>query len=55
MDRDGPNALPEEKPQARWRRFLDQYRTYMQIILLVAAVVSLAIKEWSTAAILLLA
>ena len=52
LSRDGPNALPEEKPPPEWRRFLDQYRSYMQIILLAAAVVSLAIKEWSTAAIL---
>jgi Ca2+-transporting ATPase len=49
----GPNALPEEKPEPGWRRFLDQYRTYMQIILIVAAVVSLLVKEWSTAALLL--
>ena len=45
----GPNALPEEKPVPGWRRFLAQYRAYMQIILIVAAVVSLLIKEWSTA------
>ncbi|HEY2304009.1 MAG TPA: HAD-IC family P-type ATPase [Acidimicrobiales bacterium] len=50
----GPNALPEEKPVAGWRRFADQYRAYMQIILSVAAVVSLAIKEWSTAVVLVL-
>ena len=49
----GPNALPEEKPEPGWRRFLDQYRTYMQIILIVAAVVSLLVKEWSTAVLLL--
>ena len=54
MSRDGPNALPEETPPPEWRRFLDQYRTYMQIILLVAAVVTLAIKEWSTATVLIL-
>jgi Ca2+-transporting ATPase len=47
----GPNALPEEKPKPGWARFLDQYRAYMQIILLGTGVVSLAIKEWSTAAI----
>ncbi len=52
LARDGPNALPEEKPPPGWRRFLDQYRSYMQIILVVAAVVSLAIKQWSTAGIL---
>ena len=49
----GPNALPEEKPIPGWRRFLEQYRSYMQIILSVAAVVSLAIKEWSTAVVLI--
>src|SRR4051794_17345130 len=47
----GPNALPEEQPKAGGRRFLDQYRAYMQIILSVTAVVSLLIKEWSTAVI----
>jgi Ca2+-transporting ATPase len=49
----GPNALPEEKPKPGWRRFLEQYRAYMQIILVVAAVVSLLVKEWSTAVLLL--
>jgi Ca2+-transporting ATPase len=44
----GPNALPEEKPKPGWRRFLDQYRSYMQIILIAAAIVSLAISQWST-------
>ena len=48
----GPNALPEEKPKPGWRRFLEQYRAYMQIILIVAAVVSLLVKEWSTAVLL---
>ena len=50
----GPNALPEEKPKPGWQRFLGQYRSYMQIILIVAAVVSLLIKEWSTGVLLLL-
>ncbi|HVB44173.1 MAG TPA: HAD-IC family P-type ATPase [Streptosporangiaceae bacterium] len=50
----GPNALPEEKPKPRWRRFVDEYRSYMQIILVAAAIVSLAIKQWHTAALLLL-
>ena len=50
----GPNALPEEKPKPGWRRYLDEYRSYMQIILVAAAVVSLAIKEWSTAVLLVL-
>jgi Ca2+-transporting ATPase len=50
----GPNALPEEKPKPGWRRFLEQYRSYMQIILIAAAVVSLIIKEWSTGVLLIL-
>src|SRR5215468_4696757 len=49
----GPNALPEEKPKPGWQRFLDQYTSYMQIILVAAAVVSLLIKEWTTAVLLL--
>jgi Ca2+-transporting ATPase len=49
----GPNALPEEKPEPGLRRFLGQYRSYMQIILVAAAIVSLLIKEWSTAVLLL--
>ncbi|MGW4897202.1 cation-translocating P-type ATPase [Kitasatospora sp. NPDC004240] len=49
----GPNALPEETPRPGWLRFLDQYRTYMQIILVASAVVSLAIQEWTTAILLI--
>jgi len=50
----GPNALPEEKAKPGWQRFLSEYRSYMQIILIVAAVVSLVIKEWSTGILLVL-
>ncbi|MGW8971946.1 cation-translocating P-type ATPase [Streptomyces platensis] len=49
----GPNALPEEKPSPAWRRFLGQYRSYMQLVLLAAAVVALLIAQWSTAILLL--
>ena len=52
LAKDGPNALPEEKPKPGWRRFLDEYRSYMQIILVAAAIVSLLIKEWSTGVLL---
>jgi P-type Ca2+ transporter type 2C len=48
----GPNALPAEKPKPAFLRFLDEYRSYMQLILVGAAVVSLAIQEWTTAALL---
>src|SRR5437764_4039615 len=54
LERDGPNALPAEAQQPGWRRFLEQYRSYMQIILVAAAIVSLAIKEWSTGVLLIL-
>ncbi len=54
LQTDGPNALPAEKTVPGWRRFLDQYAAYMQIILLIAGVLSLAIGEWSTGAVLLL-
>jgi Ca2+-transporting ATPase len=50
----GPNALPAEKAKPGWRRFVDEYRSYMQIILLVAALVSLVIQQWSTAVLLVL-
>lgn len=49
----GPNALPEEKPLPGWKRYLAQYRSYMQLVLVAAAVVSLVIKEWSTGVLLL--
>ena len=53
LAKDGPNALPAEKSVPGWRRFLEQYAAYMQIILLIAAVLSFAIGEWSTGAVLL--
>jgi P-type Ca2+ transporter type 2C len=53
LSANGPNALPEEKPKPGWRRFLDEYRSYMQVILVAAAIVSLLIKEWSTVVLLL--
>ncbi|MFD7394395.1 cation-translocating P-type ATPase [Streptomyces virginiae] len=49
----GPNALPEEQRTPAWRRFLAQYRSYMQIVLVAAAIVSLAIQEWTTAILLI--
>ena len=54
LEQYGPNALPAEAPVPAWKRFIGQYRTYMQVILLAAAVVSLVIKEWSTGVLLLL-
>jgi P-type Ca2+ transporter type 2C len=52
LDSHGPNALPAEPPVPGWRRFAEQYRTYMQMILVAAAIVSLTVQEWSTAVML---
>jgi Ca2+-transporting ATPase len=53
LDRHGSNSLPVEQAVPGWRRFLGQYRSYMQMILVGAAVVSPAIKEWNTGVLLL--
>ncbi len=44
----GPNALAAEKPAPGWTRFLAQYKSYMQIILVAAAVASILIGQIST-------
>ena len=48
----GPNAFTAEQKEPGWRAFLRQYQDPMQILLLVAAIASLVIKEWSTALLL---
>ncbi|MFD0337122.1 cation-translocating P-type ATPase [Streptomyces sp. NPDC127117] len=53
LDAHGLNSLPEEKRPPAWHRFLAQYRSYMQIVLVAAAVVSLLIQEWTTAVLLI--
>ena len=45
----GPNAIAEEPPEPIWKQFLKHYADYMQIVLVVAAIVSLLIGEWGTA------
>src|SRR6476660_167187 len=49
LETSGPNALAQEQPQPIWKQFLKHYRDYMQIVLVVAAIVSLLIGEWGTA------
>jgi P-type Ca2+ transporter type 2C len=49
----GPNALPVEQAKPAWRRLLDQYTSYMQIILVGASVISLVIQQWATAIVLI--
>ena len=53
LRREGPNSLPVEQPPSAIRRFLAEYTSYMQIILVGAAIVSLLIKEWTTAIVLI--
>ena len=45
---DGLNALPAEEPPPGWKQFLAQYKSYMQIILVGAALASMVIGEVST-------
>ncbi len=48
----GLNAFAQAKKEAGYVAFLNQYRDPMQIVLLVAAIVSIIIQEWSTALLL---
>jgi Ca2+-transporting ATPase len=50
----GPNALPAEAAVPGWKQFLAQYQSYMQIILVVAAVASIVIGEIATGVAVLL-
>ena len=50
----GPNALAAEKPPPGWSRFLAQYKSYMQIILVGAAIASILIGQISTGVAVLL-
>lgn len=44
----GRNVLEEEKEKPIWLRYLEQYTSYMQIVLVIAAIVSLFIREYHT-------
>ena len=50
----GPNALPAEPAVPGWKQFLAQYQSYMQIILVAAAVASIVIGEIATGVAVLL-
>ena len=49
LQKNGPNALPAEATVPGWKQFLAQYRSYMQIILVAAAVASILIGQISPA------
>src|SRR5512142_365740 len=49
----GPNAFTVEQKEPGYVTFLNQYKDPMQILLLVAALASLFIQQWSTALLLI--
>ena len=50
----GPNVLAGKKKESGWQKFLRQYKDFMQILLLAAAVVNqLVVHEWGTTLVLL--
>ncbi len=53
LQQNGPNALPAEATTPVWQQFLAQYRSYMQIILVAAAVASMLIGEITTGIVVL--
>ena len=54
LDQYGPNRFAEAQPEPRWRAFVRQYRDLMQIVLLVAGILSLyPLKELGTGLMLL--
>lgn len=54
LEQYGPNSLTETKVEPTWRAFLRQYKDYMRIVLLVAAIGSLIIGDYTTAVVLFL-
>jgi Ca2+-transporting ATPase len=54
LAKDGPNALAAEASAPGWKRFLAQYKSYMQVILVGAAIASILIGEISTGLVVLL-
>ncbi len=53
LQKNGPNALPAEATVPGWKQFLAQYQSYMQIILVAAAVASMLIGEIATGVVVL--
>ena len=49
----GPNRLADKKKESGWQAFLRQYKDFMQIILLVAALINIVFtREWGTTIVL---
>jgi Ca2+-transporting ATPase len=54
LEQYGPNSLTETKEEPTWRAFLRQYKDYMRIVLLAAAIGSVIIEEYTTGLVLFL-
>ena len=54
LEQYGPNSLTETKEEPTWRAFLRQYKDYMRIVLLAAAIGSFIIGDYTTGLILFL-
>jgi Ca2+-transporting ATPase len=50
LEQNGPNSLPETKPAGIGMVFLHQFKSPLIYVLIVAAILSVAIEEWSDAA-----
>ncbi|CAG0897392.1 unnamed protein product [Cyprideis torosa] len=55
LQRDGPNRLPEKPPESRLKKFLRQYKDFMQIILVSTGLVALVVLHDYQTTILLFA
>src|SRR4029077_16391006 len=53
LKKNAPKALPAEATVPGWKQFLAQYRSYMQIILVAAAIASMVIGELATGVVVL--
>jgi len=53
-ERFGPNTFDTAKAESRWRAFVRQFADPMQVVLLVAGIVSLFLKEFETGVVLIL-
>jgi Ca2+-transporting ATPase len=54
LEQYGPNSLTETEEEPTWRAFLRQYKDYMRIVLLAAAIGSVIIGDYTTGLILFL-
>lgn len=54
LEQYGPNSLKEKAKKPAWRLFLDQFRDFMIVVLLIAALISGIAGEWTDAIIILI-